>query len=92
MAKRKTPDLLLWTLSHGVVDESLVKWQWSDKRGRFVIPNNIPRTGKCPREETRGNRTKSKYFIFSMYIFKSLHFKIWLMAKKGKIKMNCCTM
>ena len=33
----------LWKLSQGLVEGYSVKWQLSERRGRYVIPNPIPR-------------------------------------------------
>ena len=38
---------LLWKVSQGLTDGLSVKWQWSDRRGRYVVPATIPRKANC---------------------------------------------
>ena len=33
----------LWKLSQGLVEGYSVTWQWSDRRGRFIVPANLNR-------------------------------------------------
>ena len=48
----------LWKLSQGLTEGYSVKWQWSDRRGRFAIPNtivrNAPTSVKQARERSLG--------------------------------------
>ena len=48
----------LWKLSQGLIEGYSVKWQWSDRRGRFAIPNtivsNAPTKVKQARERSLG--------------------------------------
>ena len=49
----------LWKLTQGLVEGYTIKWQWSDRRGRLAIPNDIPRAAptkvKQARERTLGS-------------------------------------
>ena len=42
--RRRYQICLIWKLSQGLIEGYEMKWQWSDRRGRFVIPNPIPNT------------------------------------------------
>ena len=33
----------LWKISQGLIEGFPIKWQWSDRRGRLVVPSHIPR-------------------------------------------------
>ena len=49
---------LLWKHSQGLSDGYSIKWQWSDRRGRLAIPNQISRQApakvKKAREQSLG--------------------------------------
>ena len=48
----------IWKLSQGLISGYSVKWQWSDRRGRFAVPNsvavNAPAVVRKARERTLG--------------------------------------
>ena len=43
----------LWKLTQGLVEGYSIKWQWSDRRGRLAIPNNIPRAAPTKVKQAR---------------------------------------
>ena len=43
----------LWKLSQGLINGYTLKWQWSDRRGRFVIPNPIPHSAPAKVRQAR---------------------------------------
>ena len=48
----------LWKLTQGLTDGYSINWQWSDRRGRMAIPNNVPASAnskvKLARERSLG--------------------------------------
>ena len=43
----------IWKLSQGLVEGYSIKWQWSDRRGRLAIPNNVSRTAHVKVRQAR---------------------------------------
>ena len=43
----------LWKLSQGLIEGYSIKWQWNDRRGRFVIPNSIPQSAPAKVRQAR---------------------------------------
>ena len=43
----------LWKLSQGLVEGYSISWQWSDRRGRQAIPNNITRSAPAKLQQAR---------------------------------------
>ena len=43
----------LWKLSQGFIEGNSVNWQLSERRGRYVIPNRIPRNAPSIVEKAR---------------------------------------
>jgi hypothetical protein len=43
----------LWKQSQGLIEGYSFNWQWSDRRGRFAIPNNIPNAAPAKVKKAR---------------------------------------
>ena len=43
----------LWKLSQGMIDGYQLRWQWSDRRGRLVIPNRVPPSAPAKVKQAR---------------------------------------
>ena len=43
----------IWKLSQGLVEGYSIKWQWSDRRGRLAIPNNVSCTAHVKVRQAR---------------------------------------
>ena len=51
MVNEKGYSGLLWKQSQDLAEGFKVKWQWSERRGRYAIPPNIPRSApSCVRK------------------------------------------